>query len=134
MDKENYYLCSEQFEELKKQELHFINQNFNRPEQEKNIPRAITGLSLSGGGIRSAIFNLGVLQALAKNGLLQKIDYLSTVSGGGYIGSSLTWFLSEQTQKNFVDDADLKQIKVKILSLGQVRTIFHMALMSPAVL
>ncbi len=97
-----FYLSPEQFEELKKQELDFINQNLNRPEQEKNKRRPLIGLSLSGGGIRSAVYNLGVLQALAKNGLLQKIDYLSTVSGGGYIGSSLTWFLSEQTQKEFI--------------------------------
>ena len=101
MEKEKIYLGSEEFDELKKQELEFINQHLNKPNQEQNTTRAITGLSLSGGGIRSAIFNLGVLQALAKNGLLQKIDYLSTVSGGGYIGSSLTWFLSEQTQKNY---------------------------------
>ncbi|MBI5589473.1 MAG: patatin-like phospholipase family protein [Deltaproteobacteria bacterium] len=52
------------------------------------------GLALSGGGIRSATFNLGILQALDRVGLLRCIDYLSTVSGGGYIGSSLTWFMS----------------------------------------
>ena len=51
------------------------------------------GLAVSGGGIRSAIFALGVLQLLAGKGWLQKVDYLSTVSGGGYIGSSLTWLL-----------------------------------------
>ena len=39
----------------------------------------------SGGGIRSAAFNLGVLQALEPGGLLRAVDYLSTVSGGGYI-------------------------------------------------
>jgi predicted acylesterase/phospholipase RssA len=49
-------------------------------------------LALSGGGIRSATFNLGVLQALAERRLLSKIDYLSTVSGGGYIGSWLSAF------------------------------------------
>lgn len=48
------------------------------------------GLALSGGGIRSATFCLGVLQALAKAGQLEKVDYLSTVSGGGYIGSWLS--------------------------------------------
>jgi len=48
------------------------------------------GLAFSGGGIRSATFNLGVLQGLAKNNLLHEVDYLSTVSGGGYIGSWLT--------------------------------------------
>ena len=45
------------------------------------------GLALSGGGIRSATFSLGVLQALSKTSLLPRIDYLSTVSGGSYIGS-----------------------------------------------
>jgi len=52
------------------------------------------GLGLSGGGIRSATFNLGLLQSLSRRGLLDQVDYLSTVSGGGYIGSSLTWFMS----------------------------------------
>ncbi len=47
------------------------------------------GLAFSGGGIRSATFNLGFLQGMALLGLLKQFDYLSTVSGGGYIG---TWF------------------------------------------
>ncbi len=49
-----------------------------------------TALCFSGGGIRSATFNLGVLQGLAKRGLLGSFDYLSTVSGGGYLGSWLS--------------------------------------------
>lgn len=52
----------------------------------------LTGLALSGGGIRSAVFCLGALQALANRNVLKNFDYLSTVSGGGYIGASLTWF------------------------------------------
>ena len=51
----------------------------------------LVGLALSGGGIRSAAFNMGVLQALSRSGLLARVDYLSTVSGGGYIGSCLSW-------------------------------------------
>ncbi len=61
------------------------------------------GLAFSGGGIRSAAVCLGVLQALDAAlrepsddpaaqpipTLLERVDYLSTVSGGGYIGSSL---------------------------------------------
>ena len=47
------------------------------------------GLAISGGGIRSATFALGVLQSLARLGRLRHVDYLSTVSGGGYIGSFL---------------------------------------------
>ena len=47
-------------------------------------------LCLSGGGIRSGTFSLGVLQGLARRDLLNKFHFLSTVSGGGYIGSWLT--------------------------------------------
>jgi hypothetical protein len=53
---------------------------------------ALVGVSLSGGGIRSACFGLGVLQGLAERGALARVDYLSTVSGGGYAGAALTWF------------------------------------------
>jgi len=55
----------------------------------------LMGLAFSGGGIRSATFNLGVLQGLAKAGVLKFADYLSTVSGGGYIGSWYTACLKE---------------------------------------
>lgn len=48
------------------------------------------GLALSGGGIRSAATSLGALQALNASGRLDGFDYLSTVSGGGYIGATLT--------------------------------------------
>jgi hypothetical protein len=48
------------------------------------------GLALSGGGIRSATFGLGVVQVLAEKGLLKDVDFLSTVSGGGYTGSFLS--------------------------------------------
>jgi hypothetical protein len=44
------------------------------------------GLALSGGGIRSATFSLGVLQGMQRLGVLRVVDYLSTVSGGGYTG------------------------------------------------
>ena len=49
--------------------------------------RDLVGLAFSGGGIRSATFGLGVLQALKEVDLLGRIHYLSTVSGGGYIGA-----------------------------------------------
>lgn len=50
----------------------------------------LTGLAFSGGGIRSASFSMGVVQHLISNGVFQKVDYLSTVSGGGYTGSCLS--------------------------------------------
>ncbi|CAJ5405033.1 Patatin-like phospholipase [Burkholderia pseudomallei] len=51
-------------------------------------PHELLGLAISGGGIRSAIFSLGILQGFAdaKRDILNKFDYLSTVSGGSYIG------------------------------------------------
>src|SRR5213594_2863592 len=51
-------------------------------------------LCISGGGIRSATFGLGILQGLARCGLLEKFHYLSTVSGGGYIGSWLSGWIN----------------------------------------
>jgi Patatin-like phospholipase len=54
------------------------------------IEKDLTGLAISGGGIRSATFALGVLEALKAKGRLEQFDYLSTVSGGGYIGSWLS--------------------------------------------
>jgi hypothetical protein len=54
-----------------------------------NSDLELIGLAFPGGGIRSATFNLGIVQALADYHLLSACDYLSTVSGGGYIGSSL---------------------------------------------
>ena len=65
-----------------------------QPATELNL----VGLALSGGGIRSATFNLGLLQALFQNKVLNHIDYLSTVSGGGYIGSCLTTVLNSKIQ------------------------------------
>lgn len=56
-------------------------------------PNAVA-LALSGGGIRSATFALGVLVALAGRSVLPQVDYLSTVSGGGYLGSFLSAFLN----------------------------------------
>ena len=50
----------------------------------------LVGLAFSGGGIRSAAFCMGVLQRLISNKLFEKVDYLSTVSGGGFTGSCLS--------------------------------------------
>jgi len=57
---------------------------------------SLIGLAFSGGGIRSATFNLGILQALAHPRLLRALDYISTVSGGGYIGGWLMAWMHHQ--------------------------------------
>jgi hypothetical protein len=55
-------------------------------------------LCLSGGGIRSASFSIGVIQALAQRGLIQGFDYLSTVSGGGFAGGWLSAWLHRASE------------------------------------
>ncbi len=50
------------------------------------------GIALSGGGIRSSTFCTGILQALAHDDRLKNFDYMSSVSGGGFIGCSLRWW------------------------------------------
>ena len=70
--------------------------------------RPPVGVALSGGGIRSATFCLGLFQALARKGLVKQVDYLSTVSGGGYFGSFLgrmftrDWVVKNDPQKQAV--------------------------------
>ena len=57
-----------------------------------------SALCISGGGIRSATFALGVLQGFARRHMLDKFDYVSTVSGGGYIGSWLSSWMRRHTE------------------------------------
>jgi GNAT superfamily N-acetyltransferase len=56
----------------------------------------LVGLAFSGGGIRSATLNLGILQGLARHRILPIVDYLSTVSGGGYIGGWLAAWIKRE--------------------------------------
>jgi hypothetical protein len=57
-----------------------------------------SALCLSGGGIRSAAFALGLLQGFARRRILVSFDYLSTVSGGGYTGSWLSAWIKRHPQ------------------------------------
>ncbi len=89
------------------------------PEDARSHP--LTGLAFSGGGVRSATFNLGFLQAMEECGLLKYVDYLSTVSGGGYIGASLSWFMAQEKGFSFntsrrernVDTGEMQQVPVE---------------------
>jgi hypothetical protein len=73
---------------------------------KKAASEGLTGVCFSGGGIRSATFNLGVLQGMAQVGLLPHIDYLSSVSGGGYIHEFLAaWILRHpQGRQGVIDE------------------------------
>jgi len=79
-----------------------------RPTPASNV----VGLALSGGGIRSAAFCLGAMQALDYRGLIEKIDYLSTVSGGGYIGTSMTTAMAAGCAGKFPFVSDLQEGEV----------------------
>jgi hypothetical protein len=78
------------FDKVKAEEIKEINES-RRLRAQTPVANDVIGVAFSGGGIRSATFNLGILQGLAERGFLRQIDYISTVSGGGYIGG---WFIS----------------------------------------
>ncbi len=110
-----------EFEAIKTRREKMGIQPANESNSDKGplVTRGLVGLALSGGGIRSSTFNLGVLQALDRVGLLRHVDYLSTVSGGGYIGSCLSSFFSGEP------DTKVNEIELSItpecgnLSKGQ---------------
>ncbi len=58
--------------------------------REPTADNGLVGIGFSGGGIRSASLNLGITQALHQHGVFDHLDYMSTVSGGGYLGSSIS--------------------------------------------
>src|ERR1700730_9385533 len=73
-----------------------LGQGDDQKEMAPDKTPPLTALCFSGGGIRSATFNLGVIQRLAKLRLLSRFDYLSSVSGGGYTSSWLApWIHAE---------------------------------------
>lgn len=85
------YLTPEDFDRVRSEELEAIRERRQAVGQSPRLSDAgLVGVALSGGGIRSALYNLGFLQALAKFGLLKRVDYLSAVSGGGYIAAHLS--------------------------------------------
>ena len=64
-----------------------------------------TGICCSGGGIRSAAFNLGALQALQSKRRLSSADYLAGVSGGSYIAAAFC-MVGKSSQERGADDSD----------------------------
>lgn len=69
--------------------VHRMDEKEDKKEDKSRMFPERAALCFSGGGIRSATFCLGVMQALARSGVLTSFSYLSTVSGGGFVGS---WF------------------------------------------
>jgi predicted acylesterase/phospholipase RssA len=79
----------------------------------------LIGLALSGGGVRSAAFSLGVLQALEERNVLNRVDYLSTVSGGGYIGTAMVAAMSKAKDSKFPFPSQLEP--KELLAMRHIR-------------
>lgn len=80
--------------------------------QKKGKTKDTLGLAMSGGGYRSAIFNYGVLKGLREIGVMEKVDYMSVVSGGSWIGTpqamaeDLDWFFHfDDDSANVMEEA-----------------------------
>src|SRR5438132_10825582 len=84
----------DRLEQVVREEAEYIQRHRHPRRDLHELQRAFVGIAMSGGGIRSATTNLGILQALSRMGILPMVDYMSTVSGGGYIGSCLSSLLS----------------------------------------
>ncbi len=70
-----------------------------QPEERHPVKRPgdVWGICCSGGGIRSAAYNLGALQVLREYGVLGQADYMTSVSGGGYIAAA-HYIVTERTK------------------------------------
>ena len=76
------------------------------------------GLALSGGGYRATAFHIGTLRALNRMGLLQKVDVISTISGGSITGAAyaLSGHLSyEDFEKQMLETLATKSVIRSIL-------------------
>ena len=111
------------FEDVLNQELDAIAQaRGGEGEKEgKDYARAramnLSALAFSGGGIRSAVFNLGFIQGLANKGVIHGFDYLSTVSGGGYIGGWLSALLRRKNGGKPTTEADVRRLEAEFLAV-----------------
>ncbi len=78
-------------------EIEYINKRRAKNNIQDTIEdsKDALGICFSGGGIRSATLCLGMMQKLIREKIFRRFDYLSTVSGGGYIGSCLTSLLTQ---------------------------------------
>ena len=70
-----------------------------KKNQSPDLEQNSLGLALSGGGIRSATICLGIVEILNQKKILEKTDYLSTVSGGGYLGAYIHTALNDQKKR-----------------------------------
>jgi NTE family protein len=91
------------------------------------------GLALSGGGVRAAVFHLGVLRRLADEDLLDSVAQLSTVSGGSLVAAviisktKMQWPSSEDYRRRVFDELRLLFTTVDLFNFNAVgwKGLFH---------
>jgi len=86
-EKSNEQVFQEELLEIRKRRKVHVQQveQFSEDAATDEQPlHDLTGLALSGGGVRAAAFSLGFIQAMCRAGRMKAFDYLSTVSGSGY--------------------------------------------------
>ncbi len=112
-------IFDEEIKLIEKRRKKFFSKRVSKGSSNKKkvkVKDNLFGIALSGGGIRSATTCYGFMKSLADEGLLQKADYLSTVSGGGYIGSHL--------QANLLDQCQDSKVQGKVQSKSDFKSIF----------
>jgi hypothetical protein len=133
-------IAANSFDEVLEDELHEIRKRrkkagmwddeTDRQISDDELRESLTGVALSGGGVRSAAFGLGFLQGLYSAGYLRLVDYLSTVSGGGYAGALVSSEISGNTDGvSWGRNDDRNRLSIEPASRpGQPRRIFRIAL------
>lgn len=97
------------FPKVRAEELKDIEDRREKVHLPTDVENNLVGLSLSGGGVRSACFATGFVQALHAKGLWKWIDYLSTVSGGGYLGAFLSSSVVKEQEVQTRDNFPLRE-------------------------
>lgn len=84
------------------------------------------GLALSGGGIRAAVFHLGVLRRLAFARLLESVAVVSTVSGGSLVAAAIfsqagmKWPSSDDYLRSIYPELRRRITSADLLSVGSI--------------
>jgi hypothetical protein len=109
---------STKLEKVLAKELKIINKRRGTVDSKNGTvnPGDLFGIALSGGGIRSATLSAGILDIFNQVGIFSKADYLSTVSGGGYIGGYVQaklWRkqMCNNPYKTLFDDNDISHLE-----------------------
>lgn len=95
--------CSSQSEYIFQSRTDYFATAAKREIRQNQSPliRNGLGLALAGGGTKAADFSLGIIQGLAEAGVMDQLDMMSTVSGGGYAG---LWYYTRMLSTELTDE------------------------------